>query len=177
MKSFEQPLYIIILDSQGCYFAGAAHKIPGPGRLAKHLDVPAEKRLLAEDQFKAVIFGRIVRTGDHNTAAGIQVVDREIKHRGWPQPDVQNFQSAPGQAFHQGISQRRRGRAAVKADTNGRAASADNRGAKPPAQDIGIVFIKGLADNAANVVFAQNAGMKGVGHRLTGPLICWSSSP
>ena len=87
----------IIFVNAGNILLGVARSTPGiPAafhNLAKFLDLRSEDRAVADADFEAVEFRRIMTSRDHDAAADTQVTDGKIKHGGGAKPDVDGIDS------------------------------------------------------------------------------------
>src|SRR5438132_7367959 len=86
----------------------------------------------------------------------------EIEHWTWAHADLQHVYAAFGEAADQSGFEHARMRASVAPHGDPpRAFVAGNRG-KGPAERISVRFVERVADDPANVIFAQNGGVEGV---------------
>src|SRR6185312_7160289 len=129
---------------------------------AQALDVLAEERLLAEHQLEAVVVSGVVRAGDHDAAIDRQRVDGKIEHRRGPKADADDIDAALGEAGDQRADELGRAQAAVAADRHALAARRGDNGREGAADRSRILGAERFADDAANVVFAQDGGVEGV---------------
>ena len=101
------------------------------------------------------------------TPAG-DVGDATEREAGRAAADPVDRQAGGGQAFDHGRLQLGRAEPAVIADADRGAAAPDDHGAEGAADGAGIGGGQRPADDAANIVFAEDAGIErmGLGHRL-----------
>jgi hypothetical protein len=144
------------------------HHVAVPRHPPELDDLRAVERLAGEHHLEAVVVRRVVAAGDHRGAVRLQRVVGEIQHRRRHQPDADHFQPAGPQPGDQLRLQVGRGQAPVIADRHRLAPGPDQHRAEAAADRERILRRERLADDAADVVFAQYGGVEVVaedGHR------------
>jgi hypothetical protein len=126
----------------------------------------AEERAAPQHELEAVLVGRIVAARDLD-AAGNAVQRRfgEVEHRGGAQADPHDIDAGGEQPFNQRLLQRGRTQPAIAAHHDARRFGfRPGTGSERLPDRAGVGFAQRLPDHAANVVFAQDGGMKTVRH-------------
>ncbi len=134
----------------------------GPGDLPDLLDLGAVERLGAQHHLEAVIVRRVVRAGDLQAAVGAQVMHGEVHHRRRPHADLQDLQPGRHEAGAGGGGELGRAQPAVIAQHDLPAAGGHDHGAEGLADGARVGGVQRGADDAANVVLAQERGVEGV---------------
>ena len=141
---------------------------PGGAERERHLpdclDRLAVKRLAAEHDLEPVMVGRVVRAGDHDAAIDLERRRGVIEHRGRPAADAHDVGAALGEPLDKRGFEFGRGQPAVIADRSAPPAGLRQDLGEHPAQGMGIGREQGRADNAADVVFAQDRRIETVRH-------------
>jgi hypothetical protein len=132
-----------------------------PAELADH---GAEDRFAADHHLEPVVVGWIVRARNHDASIDIEGGAGEIKHGRRSAADAYGASAGRGDAISNRRLQLRRTQPPVPPDANPwrlPAVAAHHR-RKGPTDRGGIGDAKGLSDDAANVVLAQDRRMKPV---------------
>ena len=104
--------------------------------------------------------GRIVRAGDLDAAISLEVVHREVEHRGGPAADPLHVDAAGAQALDHRLGQIRRAEPAIHANAHPLATLGAEHGRKGAAKGERIRRKQRFVHNTADVVLAQDARMK-----------------
>ena len=104
----QQAVDVAVEDVDLLDAALAVIEVAGGGGGPQGLDVPAIAGLLADHHLEAVVVRRIVRSGDHHAAVGVQLEHGVIQHRRGPQADPLDRQPGGDQPVHQRGLQGRR---------------------------------------------------------------------
>jgi len=110
----------------------------------------------SEHHLEAVVFRRIVRARHHDAGGRLEPINSEIEHRRRAQPDPVDLEPAGRKSVAQAPLQLGRRQPAVVAGAHVRAALARHDRAEGPADGEGGVGGQRLADDAPDVVFAQD---------------------
>src|SRR6185369_7367552 len=111
---------------------------------------------------EAVVVRWMVRARNHDAAVEAERTHREIQHRRRTEPDAQHLETAGHEAFDDRGFHFRRRQPAVIADSHALAAVANHRGAEAAADRARVGGGQRLADDAADVVLAQNSLVEAV---------------
>ena len=134
---------------------------PAAARCAELLDLRAEHRAALQQQLEAVVVGRVVAAGDLDAAVDVEIVGREIEHRRGAHADLHDVDPAFGQAAdqrgfeHPANGCGRRGRRRSR-----RAPSSCAKRGEGAAERISVGFGQRVADDPADVIFAQDGGVE-----------------
>ena len=139
------------------------------GNPAELLDPLAIERGLAEHHLEAVVARRIVRAGHLEAAVRVQVMDREVEHRRRSAADREHLDAARAKTVAQRLGQLGRAQPAVEAEADPPAAGRAQDGRIGPPQRTGVGRRQRLADDAANVVLAQDGRMEDMPARAVRP--------
>ncbi len=112
---------------------------------------------------------RIVRAGHHDAAVDVQGIGGEVEHRRRSPADVEHREAAVDQALGHRVGQLGRGDPTVIAKRHLRAAVAGQDGAEGPAEMVGVLRAQRLADDAADIVLAQDRRIEIVASRHSAP--------
>ena len=156
----QEPRRVVGQDVLLLRLALAAFPVALARQRAQRLDVGAEERLLAHHHLEAVVVRRIVRAGDLDAAVGIEVVDGEIEHRRRRHADVGDVDAGGRQAFDAGGGQFGRAQPAVIAQRHAATALAADHRAEGAADGARVGGMHRVADDAADVVLAQDGGVE-----------------
>ena len=105
-------------------------------------------RVARQHDLQAVVVGRVVAAGDHDPAAGLQVLRREVEHGARYPPDVDDVPPALAQSFDQRRAQLRAGVPPVAAHDQRLSAPVVRLGADRCADPPNDVRGQGIADDA-----------------------------
>ena len=112
--------------------------------------------LPAEHHLEAVVVGRVVRARHHDPAIDRERRRREIEHRRRPEADAHHVDAGARQALDQRRLELGRGQPPVTADRDALAAGLGQHRGKARPMARASAAEQGLADDAADVVFAQD---------------------
>ena len=165
LQCLHQPVDIIVQNGQIGDFTRSVVPVPGSCHRAQILNILSEKRSALKNHFEAVVIGRIVAArylyaAIHFLAGGLRV----IQHRGGAHADGHYIAPTCGQAFDQRAFQNGRADPAIIADRHCPPACAHHHRAETTADCAGIVCLQRFADNAANIIFAQNGRIERMAH-------------
>ncbi len=165
-EALEQPRDIGFANVDLLGGAVAVGPVAGGGALADALDLLPEHGAALQQQFEAVVVGGVVASGDLDAAVDVEIVSREIEHRRGAHADQNRVDPALGQPAHERCLKHARMGAAVPSDGNPPGTlAAGNRGIGP-AEGVGIRLGERVADDSADVIFAEDGGVESVGHGL-----------
>ena len=134
---------------------------PGGGALAELLDLRAEHRAALQQQLEAVVVGRVVAAGDLDAAVDVEIMGREIEHGRGPMPICIDVDPAFGEAADQlGFEHRANGCARRGRRRCVRAPSPCALRGIGPAERVGVGLGQRVADDPADVIFAQDGGVE-----------------
>ena len=119
-------------------------------------DGAAVQRLARQHDLQTVVVGRVVAARDHDAAARLQVLRREVEHGARHPPDVDDVAAALAQPLHERRPQLRTGVPSVAAHDQRLHASVVRLGADRAADPPDDVPGEGIADDAPDVVRAEN---------------------
>ena len=140
-------------------------KIAGGRKRPQRPDMRAEKGLALQHHLEAVIVGRVVRSRHHDAAIQPQVIHREIEHRRRPEADAGDRDAGGGKPLDQRRFQTRRAQPAVTADRRAAPPAPHENGPESKTERQRIRFRQGLSDNAARIVFPEEARVENMpGH-------------
>ena len=162
LKILQQPGRVIIHDGFFGDIPFPLGKIAGGGPIAQQPDVIGEKRLAADDQFNAVVFGRVVRPGDHQSGVDAQRLFGVIQHRRRPESDANNADAGRRKPLDQGRLQVGRREPAVITDGGAFAAPVAQNRPEGAADGASGGIIQGFRDNAPDVIFAEDGRIEPV---------------
>jgi len=146
-----------ILDSGLGDRAPALDKVTRSGERAERADALAEKGFARHHHLEAVIVRRVVRAGNHDARVEAQMVHGEIEHRRRPEADARHVDAGGGKPFHQRRLEAGRAQPAVTAHRRAPPAAPRQHGAEGAAEGGRIRLRQRLADDAARVVFPEEA--------------------
>ena len=144
--------------------------VAGGGDLPEVSDVGAEEGRRPQHELETVVVGRIVRARDHDAAVGAARMHGVIKHRRRPEADAADGEPAPGQPVGDRGGECGRAQPAVIAEADLPAPASPDHRAEGAPDGQRIRRAQGLADDAANVVFAQHRGVETMAAHELGPL-------
>ena len=130
--------------------------------VAESLDPVAVERTARVHELEPVVLGRVVRPGDHDARVRPQMVDREIEHGRGSAADARDRRAGRRHPLGQRRLERRRREPAVESEADrrrGAPVGGDRRGERA-ADRQRVVGVQRLADDAANVVFANDGRME-----------------
>ncbi len=133
--------------------------------LAQGLDLLVGQGLAGDDDLEAVVVRRVVAAGEHHPGLALQHVGRVVQDRGGHHAHVADLATAVDQALDQLLDQFGAGQAAIAADSDARFAARQAFGADGAADPVGGLGGEGIADHAADVVGAEDAGGQWRGFR------------
>ena len=133
---------------------------------AERLDFRAEHRAALQQQLEPVVVGWIVAAGDLDAAVDVEIMGREIEHRRGAHADLDHVNAAFVEAADQRRFEHARMGAAVAADRDPPGAFVAGERGVGPAERVSIVLGERVADDPADVIFAQDGGVESVGHRF-----------
>ena len=119
-------------------------------------DLLAVERTGCGHKLETVMVGRVVRARHHDPRIGIEPMHREIEHRRRAEPDPDDPRAGARQPVDQGGFELRGMQPAIVADTDDFAAARADDGAEGAADRLGIGLRKGLSDDSADVVGAED---------------------
>ena len=128
------------------------------------LDGVTVQRVARQHDLQAVVVGRVVAAGDHDAAAGLQVLRREIEDGARYPSDVDDVAAALAQPLDERRAQLRTGVPPVAAHDKRPRAPAVCLGADRAADPPDDVRGQGIADDAPDVVGAKDMRGKWVAH-------------
>ena len=160
----EQPVDISLADVDFLDRAAALVPMAGSGALAELLDLRAEHRAALQQHLEAIVIGRVVAAGDLDAAVDVEIMSREIEHRRGAHANQHDVHAAFREAADQFGFEHAGVGAAVAADGDGARAFAMGLGGEGPAERVSVGFGQRVADDPADVIFAQDIGVELVGH-------------
>ena len=113
-----------------------------------------------DHDLQAVVFGRVVRTGDRDAAGVFAVVRGEIDQRRRHHADIDHRHAGRDQALDQALGDFRRGQAAVAADDDAAQAFFDQHRTDRLTNQTRDPGIEIAADDAADVVGAEDGALE-----------------
>ncbi|MCY1210231.1 hypothetical protein D9M69_290400 [compost metagenome] len=116
-----------------------------------------------DHDLEAVVVRRVVAAGEHHAGFAGQHVGCVVERRGRHHADVADLATAVQQALDQRLDQLRAGQAAIAADRDVGLAAGQALGADGATDPVGGLGGEGIADHAADVIRAENAGGQGGG--------------
>jgi len=140
--------------------------VAGGTALAEHLDFAAKQGAAEQQHLEAVIVRRVVASGDLDAAVDVERRRCVIEHRAWPHADADDVEAAFGEAADQRVLEYMRMGAAVAADGDFACAFLGRERRIAAAEGISVRFVERVADDPADIVFAQDGGVESVGHCL-----------
>ncbi len=164
-KALEQPVGVSGADVDFLDAAVALVPVARCGALAELLDLRAEQRAALQQQLEPVIVGRVVAAGNLDAAVDVHLAGREIEHRRGAHSDHHDVEPACREPAHQSGFEHPRVSPPVAPDRHPPRALAARLGRIGPAERIGVGFGQRVADDPANVIFAQDGGVEDVRHR------------